>query len=57
MLYYVEEKEGAWLQPENIKQVEIETVPGQPFEANFQDLNADGKQFTTLMLDINITFI
>ena len=42
MLYYVEQKEGAWLHPENIQQTMIETVPGQPFEVNFQDLNVDG---------------
>ena len=45
MLYYVEQKDGAWLVPENIGQTVIETVPGQPFEVNFQDLNVDGKIF------------
>ena len=41
-LYYVEQEEGAWLVPENIKQTIIETTPGLPFEVNFQDLNVDG---------------
>ena len=41
-LYYVEQAEGAWLVPENIKQTIIETTPGLPFEVNFQDLNVDG---------------
>ena len=50
MLYYVEQKDGAWLVPENIGQTVIETVPGQPFEVNFQDLNVDGKIFFALKL-------
>ena len=43
-LYYVEQEEGAWLVPENIKQTVIETAPGLPFEVNFQDLNVDGNK-------------
>jgi len=42
-LYYVEQKEGAWLHPENIGHTVIETVGGLPFEVNFQDLNVDGQ--------------
>ena len=49
MLYYVEQKEGAWLHPENIQKTMIETVPGQPFEVNFQDLNVDGMFFIYVM--------
>ena len=41
-LYYVEQKEGAWLHPENIGHTVIETVGGLPCEVNFQDLNVDG---------------
>ena len=40
----MEQKDGAWMNPENIQQTVIETVPGQPFEVNFQDLNVDGKE-------------
>ena len=49
MLYYVEQTDGAWLHPENIQQTIIETVPGQPFEVNFQDLNVDGMIFILAM--------
>ena len=41
----MEQTDGAWMNPDNIQQTVIETVPGQPFEVNFQDLNVDGKEF------------
>ena len=43
MLYYVEDVPGAWSYTENIKSVVIDSDVGTSFEANFVDLNADGK--------------
>ena len=43
MLYYVEDVPGAWSYPENIHSIVIDSDIGTSFEANFVDLNADGK--------------
>lgn len=44
MLYYVENVAGAWSYPENIGSVEIASNLGLIFQADFIDVNADGKK-------------
>ena len=44
MLYYVENVDGAWSYPENIGSVEIASNLGLIFQADFIDVNADGKK-------------
>ena len=43
MLYYVENVPGAWSYPENIGSVVIASNLGLIFQADFIDVNADGK--------------